>query len=111
MASVYIEKDIAYRNIAIRQSARDAQCTVHSPFCRQRHDTCVWAHSPFPEHGKAGGLKAHDHAGCYACQDCHAFLDGGWTTHRHWTRDKVKALFCDAMVKSLLILLRKGVLK
>lgn len=111
MADVFIPKDEPYVNIALRQMARGEQCTVFSPFCKLRHHTCVWAHSPFTEHGKAGSRKAHDHAGCIACQDCHAFLDGGWTSMRHWSRDKLKALFCDAMVKSLLIALRKGILR
>ncbi len=104
-AKVYLEKDERYVNKRILESANGMHCTVNGPLCIGGTGTTVWAHSPYPEHGKAGGRKAHDCFGCYACYVCHLWLDGpvDLATKRF--------TFFKAMAASWLILLRTGVLR
>jgi hypothetical protein len=37
----------------------------------------TWAHSNWPEHGKAGAIKASDQYVAALCWDCHRWLDQG----------------------------------
>ena len=107
-AKVYIAKDERYENAKILASAAGQHCTVCGPRCLGTTPTVVWCHSPFPEHGKAGSVKAHDIFGCYGCQACHDWLDG-----RVWQGDAVEKYqkFHRAMARSWLILVRTGVLQ
>lgn len=61
---------------ALRNLARGRDCTVNVPgVCNGNPETVVWAHSNHGKHGKAVGGKSHDHYGCFACSDCHDWLD------------------------------------
>lgn len=96
----------------IRKSAKGEACTLLIPgVCRNRTDTTVWAHSNRLADGKGTGHKADDEAGCYACFDCHSFLDGGWAAFRGWTYDLVQQFFEVARAKSRAILQRKGLIQ
>lgn len=96
----------------IRKSARGEACTLAIPgICRNRTDTTVWAHSNRLADGKGMGLKARDEAGCYACFECHSFLDGGWAAFKEWTYERVQQLFEVAQAASRAILSTKGLLK
>lgn len=107
-AKVYLERDEPYRNPKILASARGETCTVNGPTCNRDQRTTVWAHSPYMEHGKSGARKAHDCFGCFACSACHDFIDFRVDNAEF---GEVKPMFMAAMVRSWLVLLRKGVLK
>jgi hypothetical protein len=64
------------RSNAVTQSARDQACTLQiAGFQCAPNETVVLAHIPMMgNHGT--GLKADDVCGCYACETCHALLDG-----------------------------------
>lgn len=64
------------RSDAVTQSARDQGCTLQiAGFQCAPNETVVLAHIPMMgNHGT--GLKADDVCGCYACETCHALLDG-----------------------------------
>ena len=107
-AKVYLAKDERYVNQKILDSANGKHCTVNGPTCIGGTETTVWCHSPFAQHGKAGSRKSHDCFGCYGCRACHDWLDARDNSRaagrvRYWR-------FVDAQAKSLLILLREGVL-
>ena len=59
----------------IRDSARNQECTVNSPWCNYNPETTVFAH--YGEPGEKGMvLKPDDTSGEYFCSDCHDWLDG-----------------------------------
>lgn len=101
-----IEKDVRYENKKIRDSAKGEHCQVNSHMCNHNPETVVWAHSNYPEHGKCGSRKSHDCFGCYACSACHRWLD---VVVAPANEKRIK--FYNAMHRSWLILVRKGVLK
>ena len=62
----------------IRDSARNQECTVQSPWCNHNPETVVFAH--YGEPGEKGaGLKPDDSSGAYSCSSCHDWLDGRFT--------------------------------
>lgn len=91
------------RSNKIRNSARGENCTVNSPVCNNRSETVVLAHSNYGEDGKGMGQKAHDIYSCYACSDCHRWLDESGED----TRDA----FHRAMKRTWKRLIDKGVIK
>lgn len=59
----------------LTKSAWGRQCTVRLPgVCNWNPETTVLAHM----NGAGIGLKDKDLFACYACSDCHSWLDGGW---------------------------------
>ena len=76
------------RSQAIKDSARGETCTVHSDFCT------------------GTGVKAHDIFGCYACSNCHAWLDEG-----NASREEKMLAFFRAMSRSWLRLVERGIIK
>lgn len=94
----------------LRDSARDKDCTLESPWCKNRRDTVVWCHSPFQEHGKGMGCKAHDLFGCYGCFECHTYLDLA-SKQEGMPHDERLLMFYRAMTKSLCIAMAEGVIK
>lgn len=58
----------------LRASARGEQCTMQvAGICNNNPETVVLAHVK-TEGGKIGG-KSADYSACFACYDCHAWLD------------------------------------
>lgn len=95
----------------ILDSARGEDCALQiDGVCNHNPETTVWAHSNQHEDGKGMSTKAHDLFGCYACSDCHAWLDGGYV-RGGYTTDFVNETFHRAMKRSWLRLVQKGVLK
>jgi hypothetical protein len=94
----------------IRDSARDRDCTIKSPWCQNRRETTVWCHSPFQEHGKGMGVKAHDLFGCYGCFECHTYLDL-LSKQEGVHNDERRLAFYRAMCESLLVIVTEGILK
>ncbi|MDE3023624.1 MAG: DUF1364 family protein [Pseudomonadota bacterium] len=99
-----------YRNNRIRQAARHEQCTLRFPCCDYGTDTTVWCHSNLLEDGHGTGIKAHDHCGCFGCVSCHDVLDRRIFLEG-WSNQEILNRFHQAMKKSWLVLLEKGVLK
>lgn len=63
------------RSTPARESAREQDCTLQLPGCRNDRETVVLAHLRM--FGGGGiGVKPHDLEGVYACAWCHDRLDG-----------------------------------
>lgn len=88
----------------IRESARGEECQVRIPgVCNFNPKTTVLAHN-----GGAGwALKANDAHSAYACYDCHLVVDGAKS---EFTREEIKLMFYDGMVRTQEILLKKGLI-
>ena len=95
----------AIRSKLILKSAMGKPCTLRSPVCNRNPETTVWAHSNMLIHGKGLGKKAHDIFGCYACSECHRWLDEGPST-----RQEKELVFFEAFSRSLLILIEEGII-
>lgn len=60
----------------LQLSARGQPCTVRIfGVCNHNPETTVLAHL----NGGGGGMKHPDLFACFACFDCHEWLDGGYT--------------------------------
>lgn len=94
----------------LRDSARDRDCTMQSPWCNHDPRTTIWCHSNHDEHGKGMGCKAHDIFGFYGCSACHEYYD---TTSRQkgYSNDTRREWFRRAHERSLLIIVTEGILK
>ena len=59
----------------LRRAAQGRDCLVRGPGCNGDPESVVLAHLRFA--GMAGvGQKPPDICGCWACSQCHDFLDG-----------------------------------
>ena len=101
-----LAKTAYVRSTKIRQSARGESCSMNSPLCNYNHDTVVWCHSNFGEHGKGIGIKAHDIFGFYGCSACHDWLDKGDARV-----EEKRFRFSLAHARSLLLLIERGIVK
>lgn len=72
-----VPKEPADRNQALRDLARDEDCTVrmYSGFCRCHPSTTVWAHPNSLSDRKGLGYKGDDCSGVFAGAECHTYLD------------------------------------
>lgn len=94
---------------AIRESARDEECTVRIPgVCTFRSETTIWSHAPLGAAGKGRGLKAIDLAGAYCCTACDAAIDGQRSLPAGVTRDQALLDWFLGHMRSLVILKQKG---
>ena len=95
-----------YVNKRIRESANGRECQFLIPgVCNHDSTTVVWIHSDQLRHGKGTGIKAHDVFGAYGCAACHSWYGGA--TGREEKRDAFQLAF----ERSLIILVKSGVLK
>ena len=94
------------RTSKIRKSAKGQECQIRIPgFCNFDPDTTVLCHL-----GGAGwSLKANDIHAAYGCYECHLIVDGQHTTYH--TKEQIKVWFFEAMVRTQLILLEKGLVE
>ena len=102
-------KPQTHRSEAVRKAARGQSCTLRLPgVCRNRVDTVVWCHSPYPEDGKAAGHKGHDMLGCMGCFECHDVLDG--RSQCNWiSKEDLRDRFHQAMKRSWIRFWQMGV--
>jgi hypothetical protein len=97
----------------ITDSAKGEECTLRIPgICNRDPSTTVFAHM----NGGGMAYKHHDIHGCYACSDCHQWVDGGYVKSRYCgTERDVKnmavAEFNRAMIETQIKLLEKGLIK
>lgn len=96
------------RSNAIRNAARGQECTLQIlGVCNRDKETTVLAHLPDESHGLA--RKSDDLAACFACDACHAVIDGRakWPPMELEYRDWY---FRRAMVRTWRILFDMGIL-
>lgn len=90
----------------IRQSAKGEPCLVRVPgVCNGNPETVVLAHL----NGAGMGRKQADHKGAYACSDCHAWLDGGYTGQGHF-RDYRDLMHLEGVMRTQDRLIEKGLM-
>lgn len=106
-----LDKTNRYRNKKITDSARGELCQMRLfKVCNADPETTVWAHSNLPKDGKGAAYKAHDCFGAYMCSACHDEFDGR-TNILGLGADAKETIFNDAMKRSWLRLLKRGVIK
>jgi len=89
----------------IRKSAKGEGCQVRIPgVCNFDPETVVFAHLG----GGGMGIKSSDAHGAYCCSSCHDAIDG--RVKVNFTKDELKLMFFDAMVRTQLILINKGLI-
>lgn len=95
----------------ITESARHEECQVRIPgVCSGDNSTVVWAHAIGLAAGRGMGLKAPDILGSYACQKCHDAYDRRIKPYGVLYY-KVKECFYEGHLRSLQILIEKGLIK
>ena len=91
----------------IRKSAFGEPCQIRIPgVCKSapNNETTVLCHQ-----GGAGiALKSSDIHAAYGCYSCHAVIDGAKS---QYTKDELRLMFYDGMVRTQLILLKKGLIQ
>ena len=87
------------------KSARGQMCTVRLPgICSHDQKTVVFAHL----NGGGWASKQSDIHGCYACDRCHFWLDGGYAQNN--TRNERDLEHYRATLETQKIMIRSGVL-
>lgn len=88
----------------IRESARGEACTLNiASVCNYNTETTVLAHLPDETNGM--GTKSTDISACYACSDCHAYIDGN-----QLSKDEAEWYYRRAMIRTWSRLIEKGVI-
>lgn len=99
-----VQKTKAPKTSPIRRSANGQPCLARIPgVCNGRTDTTVLAHL----NGGGMGGKNSDHEGCYACSDCHSWLDGGYV-QQGYSRDTRDLWHLQAVMRTLRVLIELG---
>ena len=93
----------------ITESARNEDCQMRSPVCNFDTETTVFAHLNGAGMGRKYQLSEID-VGCYCCSDCHNLYDRR-TELAGFERSDVDLWFYDGLVRTLEILIRKGLLR
>ena len=87
-------------------SARGQVCQVRIPgVCNDNSETVVFAHL----NGAGVGRKHSPIHGCYACSDCHAFLDYGYA-QALVDRETRDLLHLEAVIRTQIIMIEAGIL-
>jgi hypothetical protein len=96
----------------ITESARNEDCQIRIPgVCNFDPATTVWCHGNGSAAGKGIGMKSHDILGSYGCSNCHAVVDHIVPLPPGLTRIEVKLFFYEGHFRSLVILIKKGLVK
>lgn len=99
-----IPKNKRLKSKKITDSAKNENCTLRiSGVCNFNPETTVFAHI----NGAGMGIKAHDIHGCYACSNCHTWID----EHRNSCTYDADYDFFKAMIETQSILIQKGLIK
>ena len=90
----------------LRKAARGRECMVRLPgVCNHNAETTVLAHVRLA--GVSGmGMKADDLLGAWACSSCHDAIDR--RGHLDLERDYVRLAHLEAMVRTIAILRKEG---
>lgn len=96
----------------ITESARNEDCQIRIPgACNFNPETTVWCHANGSAAGKGMWMKAHDILGAYGCNSCHDVYDRRSPVPYGLTYLEVKLFFLEGLMRSLVILIRKGLVK
>lgn len=96
-------------NQAIRDSARNEECTVRiSGACTFDPATTIWSHAPLGAAGKGGAIKALDLCGAYCCTACDAVIDRQRPLPAGVTRLQAEVDWFNGHMRSLVRLRQKG---
>jgi hypothetical protein len=82
-----LQKTNPHRSKNLRNSARGQDCTLNVVgVCNYQSETTVLAHLPDESGTAAVGSKTDDWCACFACSDCHRWIDGyeGGKGERFW---------------------------
>lgn len=105
------QKQPRIKNKKITDSAKGESCTLRIPgVCNFNPETTVFAHM----NGGVMAYKHHDIHGCYACSNCHEWLDGESIYKGikiEWNIDPRHAEFNRAMIETQNKLIQKGLIK
>lgn len=95
----------------IRQAARGEHCTVRlHGVCNGDRATSVWSHWPGLDADRGMGIKAVDLCGAVACSACHDAIDGRAPLPANMPREKAMMDWMLGHMRSLVLLVRKGVI-
>lgn len=90
----------------ITKSARGQECQIRIPeYCNGNNETVVYCHI----NGAGVGRKASDLHGAYGCNSCHSIIDGHANCYHE--SETIKLWFLEAVIRTQLILLEKGLIK
>lgn len=90
----------------ITKSAKGEQCQIRLPgICNHNPETTVFCHI----NGGGMGMKHNDIHGAYGCSDCHSVVDGPRKVD--FSSDLIKLWFLEAMLRTQLILIEKGLIE
>src|SRR5687768_11668022 len=96
----------------ITESARNEDCQIRIPgVCNFNPETTVWCHGNGSAAGKGMWMKANDILGSYGCSSCHDVYDRRAPVPEGMTYMEVKLYFLEGLMRSLLILIKKGLVK
>lgn len=102
------QKQPRIKSKKITNSAKGEDCTLRiAGVCNFNPETTVFAHM----NGGGMGTKHNDIHGCYACSDCHDWLDGGWIMSNLMDGAEVECEFLRAMIETQNKLIEKGLVK
>jgi hypothetical protein len=92
---------------AIRESAKRQDCTLRiEGVCNYDNSTTVWAH--LPDESKGMATKSDDISGCYACCDCHIWIDQKMSKDE---RNDTEWYMRRAMIRSWRVLIDQNIIK
>lgn len=93
----------------LTDAARGQDCQIRVPgICRFNPETVVLCH--YRMSGLNGiGMKPLDVCGAYGCSDCHSAVDGRLKTG--FSRDELRLMHAEAVMRTLTIAHKRGLLK
>ncbi len=95
---------------SITESAKNEECQIRiEGVCLGHAETVVWCHANGSAAGKGFGAKSHDLLGAYGCAACHDMYDRRRVAPYYLTYDLIKLRFHEGHMRSLLMLIEKGV--
>lgn len=84
-------------------------CQIRLPgICNFDKASTIWAHANGSAGGKGIGMKADDLLGAYACSDCHDVYDRRKPVAME--RNEVELAFWEGHARSLILLIKKGII-
>jgi hypothetical protein len=98
-------KPTRWKSKKYRDAARDQNCTMRLPGCRNDTATTVLAH----ENGAGMATKASDHNAADMCSHCHAIFDR--PDHWPFSWDVMNELFSRARFETIINRIERKILK
>jgi hypothetical protein len=98
----------------IRKAAQGRECQIRIPgICNGNPETTVLCHLP----GGGMGAKQNDLFASFGCSDCHAYVDGGFSSDTTYLYDPgitgeiVSLYHHEGVIRTQEILLKEGLIK